>query len=365
MVAAVATLEPEVAANIAQAAMFECISPPGSQGTQRTSALYMRSAMPERSRISPSSTKNGMATSRKLFDVAHATSPSASVSGSREYISDSASPRKPSAAATGTASASRTIRMESAEPIIEPCLLPRCLQLADLLLEFLAHRARADRLRGGAVPVSRDQDRRMGKKRDPDQEEERQAEQPDRLRDHGGRLQGGLAARARSPGLLDHAPAVPPDEAEKRDEERKAGEVERKAQAARQQHVERIDADMGALEERRAEGPGGAERKRVARELVGAADGGVEELAQRDVDADQQRGGEHQRAPEPQAEARQAARGGNQLRRSALSGRAPCRRCRSTRRRTPCRSASPSRRAPRPRRASCAPRPRRASPARW
>jgi hypothetical protein len=84
MVAAVATLEPEVAANIAQAAMFECMSPPGSHGTHRTRALYMRSAIPERSRISPSSTKNGMATSRKLFDVAHATSPSASVSGSRE-----------------------------------------------------------------------------------------------------------------------------------------------------------------------------------------------------------------------------------------------------------------------------------------
>src|SRR2546422_7080577 len=66
MVAAVATLEPEVAANMAHAAMFECISPPGSQGTHSTSALYMRSAMPERSRISPSSTKNGIATSRKL-----------------------------------------------------------------------------------------------------------------------------------------------------------------------------------------------------------------------------------------------------------------------------------------------------------
>jgi hypothetical protein len=84
MVAAVATLEPEVAANIAQAAMLECIRPPGSQGTHSTSALYMRSAVPERSRISPSSTKKGIATSRKLFDVAHAISPSASESGSLE-----------------------------------------------------------------------------------------------------------------------------------------------------------------------------------------------------------------------------------------------------------------------------------------
>ena len=84
MVAAVATLEPEVAANIAQAAMLECISPPGSHGTHSTSALYMRSAMPERSRISPSSTKNGIATRRKLFEVPQAISPIASESGSLE-----------------------------------------------------------------------------------------------------------------------------------------------------------------------------------------------------------------------------------------------------------------------------------------
>ena len=84
IVAAVATLDPEVAANIAHAAMLECMSPPGSHGIQSTSAPYMRSAMPERSRISPSRTKNGMATSRKLFDVAQAISPIASESGRRE-----------------------------------------------------------------------------------------------------------------------------------------------------------------------------------------------------------------------------------------------------------------------------------------
>ena len=84
MVAAVATLDPEVAANIAQAAMLECIRPPGSQGSHSTSALYIRSAMPERSRISPSSTKNGIATSRKLFDVSQTISPMASDSGSFE-----------------------------------------------------------------------------------------------------------------------------------------------------------------------------------------------------------------------------------------------------------------------------------------
>jgi hypothetical protein len=73
-----------VAANIAQAAMFECISPPGSHGIHSTSAAYIRSAMPDRSRISPSITKNGIATSRKLFDVAQAISPIAKDSGRRE-----------------------------------------------------------------------------------------------------------------------------------------------------------------------------------------------------------------------------------------------------------------------------------------
>src|SRR5712692_5067980 len=98
------------------------------------------------------------------------------------------------------------------------------------------------------------------------------------------------------------------DQAEESDEQRQAGEIEREPQGTRQQHVQGVDADVRAVEQRRAERPGGAERERVARKLVGAADRRVEELAQRDVDADQQRGGEHQRAAEPQAEAGQAAR---------------------------------------------------------
>src|SRR5207249_4601873 len=84
-------------------------------------------------------------------------------------------------------------------------------------------------------------------------------------------------------------------------------------QPARQQHVERIDADVSALEQRRAERPRGAERERVAGELVGAADRGVEELAQRDVDADQHRGGQYQRAAEPQPDSRQALSESNQF----------------------------------------------------
>ena len=83
-VAAVATLEPEVAANIAQAAMLECISPPGSQETQCTSAPYMRSANPERSKISPSRMNIGTETSRKSVEADQLTSPMARTSGSGE-----------------------------------------------------------------------------------------------------------------------------------------------------------------------------------------------------------------------------------------------------------------------------------------
>ena len=84
IVAAVATDDPDVAANIAQAAMFECIKPPGSQGIHFTSAAYIRSAIPDRSRISPSNTKNGIATNRNAFAVAQETSPIAKVNGNGE-----------------------------------------------------------------------------------------------------------------------------------------------------------------------------------------------------------------------------------------------------------------------------------------
>ncbi len=57
--------------------MLACIKPPGSQGIHKTMALYIRSAAPDRSRISPSNTKKGMATKRKLLDVDQAISPMA------------------------------------------------------------------------------------------------------------------------------------------------------------------------------------------------------------------------------------------------------------------------------------------------
>ena len=58
---------------------------------------------------------------------------------------------------------------------------------------------------------------------------------------------------------------------------------------------------MGAVEQRRAEAPGGSDGERIAGQLVGAADRAVEELAHQHVDADQHRGEQDQRAAEPQA----------------------------------------------------------------
>ncbi len=107
-VAAVATLEPEVAANIPQAAMFECMRPPGSQDTQWTSEPYMRSANPERSRISPSRMNSGTDTSRNSFEADQDTSPSARTRGSWENTCSSIRASTPIDAATGMASAIST-----------------------------------------------------------------------------------------------------------------------------------------------------------------------------------------------------------------------------------------------------------------
>ena len=54
MVAAVATEEPDTAENMVQVPMLECMSPPGSHDSQWVMAPYIRSAIPERSRNSPS-----------------------------------------------------------------------------------------------------------------------------------------------------------------------------------------------------------------------------------------------------------------------------------------------------------------------
>ena len=106
IVAAVATLDPEVAAKSAQAPMLACIVPPGSQDSHSTSAAYIRSATPERTSISPRSTKNGIATSVSEAMLCQATSPSIRSSGMGVKKMASRKESKPSAAATETERAS-------------------------------------------------------------------------------------------------------------------------------------------------------------------------------------------------------------------------------------------------------------------
>ena len=76
-VAAVATLEPDVAENSVDAPMLACISPPGSHDSHRLIAPYMRSAKPARSSTSPSMMNSGIATSRNSLFELHDSSPMA------------------------------------------------------------------------------------------------------------------------------------------------------------------------------------------------------------------------------------------------------------------------------------------------
>ena len=66
MVAAVATLEPAQAANMAHEAMLLWIRPPGMNTSQRDKTLYIRSATPLRRTNSPIRMNSGMAIRMKL-----------------------------------------------------------------------------------------------------------------------------------------------------------------------------------------------------------------------------------------------------------------------------------------------------------
>lgn len=88
MVAAVATLDPDVAANIALAATLVCIRPPGIQLTHLSRARNMSAAMPVRNMISPIRMKSGTATSTKSVLEDQAISPKAGISGKKENTSD-------------------------------------------------------------------------------------------------------------------------------------------------------------------------------------------------------------------------------------------------------------------------------------
>ena len=77
IVATVATVEPEVAANMAQVPMLACMSPPGSQESHWIIDAYILSEMPERSKSSPIRMKSGIAIRTKLVLWAQNTSPKA------------------------------------------------------------------------------------------------------------------------------------------------------------------------------------------------------------------------------------------------------------------------------------------------
>ena len=75
IVAEVATLEPEQAANIAQEAMLVWINPPGKNDIHRETALYILSPIPLRSISSPIKRKSGTAIRMKFVLVSHALLP--------------------------------------------------------------------------------------------------------------------------------------------------------------------------------------------------------------------------------------------------------------------------------------------------
>ena len=100
MVAEVATLEPEHAANTAQDAMLVCSRPPGRNTNHRDSAPYMRSPMPERSINSPISRNSGTATRMKFVLLSQALFPRMFHSGASENICIITSESTPRAPAT-------------------------------------------------------------------------------------------------------------------------------------------------------------------------------------------------------------------------------------------------------------------------
>ena len=125
MVAEVATLEPEQAAKTAQDAMLVCSRPPGRKTSQRDSAPYMRSPMPERSISSPMSRNSGTATRMKLVLLSQALLPRMFHSGASENICIITRDSTPSAPATYSPIMKKTPIMLKAA-MIAIFQIPRC-----------------------------------------------------------------------------------------------------------------------------------------------------------------------------------------------------------------------------------------------
>ena len=226
IVAAVATLDPEVAANIAQAAMLECISPPGSHGTHSTSALYMRSAMPgaqqdlaqqheERDRDQQEVVR------RAPGDLAHR-------QRQRQLGID-----RPTATGRARRGRRRPERRAPAGRSGAASVMTEHVSRAPPLAwrSFRARISSSTSSSAERVPISRDSAAQIAaatsrsaaqEQQHAHHDERREPDDPQRLRDHGRGLQRGLAARARGPRLRHDAEAVPGDQREEADEQHEA-----------------------------------------------------------------------------------------------------------------------------------------------
>ena len=175
--------------------------------------------------------------------------------------------------------------------------LRRCWQFSggDFLLDLFLGGARADRC---AMPRrSPEADSRPGPAGRARPRRRQQAHDPQDLRDHGGVSSADWLRDPRGP-RCETTPSPCQGHPEPTNDRRAARS--RASAASAGTHVERIDADMGAIEQRRTRRPQAFRWRAIAGQLVRAADRAVEELAHQHVDADQHGGQQHQRAAEPQ-----------------------------------------------------------------
>src|SRR5205085_9075195 len=100
-------------------------------------------------------------------------------------MAESDRPRMPRPAATGIASARSPISSARVTPSISATALAfgAFLQVADLVLDLLLGRARADRARGALQIAAHDPAHRVEQEKDPDDDEAEQADEPERLRE--------------------------------------------------------------------------------------------------------------------------------------------------------------------------------------
>src|ERR1043165_292494 len=126
-------------------------------------------------------------------------------------MAESDRPRMPRPAATGIASASSPISSARVTPSMSATAFAvgAFLEVADLVLDLLLGRTRADGPPRAGVVAAHDHAERVEEQQNPHDHKAEQAANPKRLRDDGRRLQRGLAARARGPGFRHHAEAVP------------------------------------------------------------------------------------------------------------------------------------------------------------